>query len=478
MLNQRLQQKLQQKLSPQQIQMIKLLELPSLQLEQRIKKEIEENPALEEGADQEDSEFQEDEEIDSGDDDEFSLEDYISDDDIPDYKLSTNNYSKDDQDKSMPFSGGKSFLEFLDEQLQLKNISKETYHLANYLLGNLDEDGYLRRDLEDIVDDLAFSQNIMVEKTQLESALQAIQSLDPAGIGARNLQECLLIQLDRKETQTEAVVLAKEIISQHFEAFTKKHYDKIETRLKISTEQLKESLQIILKLNPKPGSSVAESGSLQTIIPDFIVNIKDGNIDLNLNARNAPELHVSRNYAEMLKAFQVQKKRTRQDKETILFVKQKLDAAKWFIDAIKQRQNTLIITMQAIIDHQTDFFLEGDETMLKPMILKDIADATNLDISTISRVANSKYVQTPYGNYQLKYFFSESMQKEDGEEVSTREIKQILMQLIQNEDKKKPLTDEKLASLLKEKGYLIARRTVAKYREQLNIPVGRLRKQL
>jgi RNA polymerase sigma-54 factor len=478
MLNQRLQQKLQQKLSPQQIQMIKLLELPSLQLEQRIKKEIEENPALEEGADQEDSEFQEDEEIDSGDDDEFSLEDYISDDDIPDYKLSTNNYSKDDQDKSMPFSGGKSFLEFLDEQLQLKNISKETYHLANYLLGNLDEDGYLRRDLEDIVDDLAFSQNIMVEKTQLESALQAIQSLDPAGIGARNLQECLLIQLDRKETQTEAVVLAKEIISQHFEAFTKKHYDKIETRLKISTEQLKESLQIILKLNPKPGSSVAESGSLQTIIPDFIVNIKDGNIDLNLNARNAPELHVSRNYAEMLKAFQVQKKRTRQDKETILFVKQKLDAAKWFIDAIKQRQNTLIITMQAIIDHQTDFFLEGDETMLKPMILKDIADATNLDISTISRVANSKYVQTPYGNYQLKYFFSESMQKEAGEEVSTREIKQILMQLIQNEDKKKPLTDEKLASLLKEKGYLIARRTVAKYREQLNIPVGRLRKQL
>ena len=477
MLNQRLQQKLQQKLSPQQIQMIKLLELPSLQLEQRIKKELEENPALEEGADQDEFDMQE-EEHDTPEQDEFSLEDYINDDDIPDYKLSANNYSKDDEHKQAPISTGKSFLDHLTEQLQLKNISQETYLLSRYLIGSLDEDGYLRRELQDIVDDLAFSQNVVVEETQLEKALFAIQSLDPAGVGARDLQECLLIQLHRRENQTETVQLAIQILDEHFEAFTKKHYDRIISRLKINTDQLKDALNLILKLNPRPGASVAESTSIQTIIPDFIVNIKDGEIDLSLTARNAPELHVSRNYAEMLKTYQLQRNRTKQDKEAILFVKQKLDAAKWFIDAIKQRQNTLLMTMQAIIKHQYDFFIEGDETLLKPMILKDIADATELDISTISRVANSKYVQTPYGNYLLKYFFSESMQKEDGEEVSTRQIKQILLQMIEEEDKKKPLTDEKLASLLKEKGYLIARRTVAKYREQLNIPVGRLRKEL
>lgn len=477
MLNQRLQQKLQQKLSPQQIQMIKLLELPSLQLEQRIKKELEENPALEEGMDKEDIEMQE-EDNEPQEQDEFSLEDYVSDDDIPDYKLTTNNYSKDDETREAPISSGKSFLDYLTEQLQLKNIPQEIYLLSRYLIGSLDEDGYLRRDLLDIVDDLAFSQNVMVEEKQLEKALLAIQSLDPAGVGARDLQECLLIQLHRRETQDDTVALAIKILDEYFDAFTKKHYDRIISRLKIDTEQLKSALDLILKLNPRPGASVAESGSIQTIIPDFIVNIKDGEIDLSLTARNAPELHVSRNYAEMLKTYQVQKTKTKKDKEAILFVKQKLDAAKWFIDAIKQRQNTLLVTMQAIINHQYNFFLEGDDTLLKPMILKDIADATELDISTISRVANSKYVQTPYGNYLLKYFFSESMQKEDGEEVSTREIKQILQDLIEEEDKKKPLTDEKLAILLKEKGYLIARRTVAKYREQLNIPVGRLRKEL
>lgn len=477
MLNQRLQQKLQQKLSPQQIQMIKLLELPSLQLEQRVKKELEENPALEEGVDQEEMDSQEENQEET-EQDEFSLEDYIGDDETPDYKLSTNNYSKDDDTKQAPISNGKSFMEFLIDQLQLKNISQETYVLARYLIGSLDVDGYLRRDLEDIVDDLAFSQNIQVETEKLEDALDAIQSLDPAGVGARNLQECLLIQLLRKEKQTEAVKLAYKIVDNHFDAFSKKHYDRIISKLKTTTEDLKDALDVIIKLNPKPGASVSESSSMQAIIPDFLVNIKDGKIDLSLTSRNAPELHVSRNYSDMLKTYQAQQKRSKQDKEAVLFVKQKLDAAKWFIDAIKQRQNTLIVTMQAIIEHQEAFFLEGDEALLKPMILKDIADATNLDISTISRVANSKYVQTPYGNYLLKYFFSESMQKEDGEEVSTRQIKQILLQLIEGEDKKKPLTDEKLASLLKEQGYIIARRTVAKYREQLNIPVGRLRKEL
>jgi RNA polymerase sigma-54 factor len=477
MLNQRLQQRLQQKLSPQQIQMIKLLELPSLQLEQRVKKELEENPALEEGAEKDELDTQE-ESQDNNEQDEFSLEDYISDDDTPDYRLKTNNYSKDDEPKHAPVSNGQSFLDLLTEQLQLKNINQETFLLAKYLLGSLDVDGYLRRDLEDIVDDLAFSQNIQVEIEQLEDALSAIQSLDPPGVGARNLQECLLIQLNRKENQNEQVKLAYRILDEHFDSFTKKHYERIITKLKITKDELKGALDVIVKLNPKPGASASENVSMQTIIPDFIVNIKDGKIDLSLTSRNAPELHVSRNYADMLTTYQHQKEKTKQDKEAVLFVKQKLDAAKWFIEAIKQRQNTLIVTMQAIIDYQEAFFLEGDETLLKPMILKDIADATNLDISTISRVANSKYVQTPYGNYLLKYFFSESMQKEDGEEVSTRQIKQILMRLIENEDKKKPLTDEKLASLLKEQGFLIARRTVAKYREQLNIPVGRLRKEL
>ncbi|MFO7879266.1 MAG: RNA polymerase factor sigma-54 [Bacteroidota bacterium] len=477
MLNQRLAQKLQQKLSPQQIQMIKLLELPSLQLEQRVEKELEENPALEEGSEKDEYEATEDQ--DSQDDsEEFSLEDYISDDDTPDYKLSTNNYSKDDEKNDVPVSDGQSFLDSLREQLNLKNTDQKTYLLANYLLGNLDENGYLRRELDSIVDDLAFSQNIMVNKEELENALEVVQSLDPPGVGARDLRECLLIQLKNKEIQTPLVVLAIKIIENHFEAFTKKHYSKITSRLKIDNDQLKEVLNIITKLNPKPGSSGGGNQMMQTIIPDFILNIKDGKIEINLTSRNAPELHVNRTYSEMLRNFQQQKEKSKKDKEAVMFVKQKLDAAKWFIDAIKQRQNTLLVTMEAIVNHQYDFFLEGDERSLKPMILKDIAEVTGLDISTISRVANSKFVQTPYGNYPLKYFFSESIQKADGEEVSTREVKQILLSLIEDEDKKKPLTDDKLAEILKDKGYRIARRTVAKYREQLNIPVGRLRKEL
>ncbi|MFO7790046.1 MAG: RNA polymerase factor sigma-54 [Bacteroidota bacterium] len=478
MLNQRLQQKLQQKLSPQQIQMIKLLELPSLQLEQRVKKELEENPALEEGAEADEFDSMEETGQEDQHDEEFALDDYIDDDETPGYKLTANNYSKDEQAKDIPVSDGQSFLDNLRAQLALKDIDKMTYIQANYLLGSLDENGYLRRDLDSVVDDLAFSQNIFVEKEELEKALEVVQSLDPPGVGARSLQECLLIQLRKKEVQTPLTELAINILETQFEAFTKKHYSKIINRLKIDEEQLKDAIDIIRKLNPKPGTTGTGSRSLETIIPDFIVNVKDGKVEISLTSRNAPELHVNQTYNEMIKGFKQSKKHSKKDKEAMMFVKQKLDAARWFIDAIKQRQNTLLITMEAIVQHQYRFFLEGDESLLKPMILKDIAESTGLDISTISRVANSKFVQTPYGNYLLKYFFSESIHKEDGEEVSTREVKNILLELIENEDKQKPLTDEKLAELLKEKGYKIARRTIAKYREQLNIPVGRMRKEL
>ncbi|MEA3449188.1 MAG: RNA polymerase factor sigma-54 [Bacteroidota bacterium] len=478
MLNQRLQQKLQQKLSPQQIQMIKLLELPGLQLQQRVEKELEENPALEEGIEKDDVESLEDTEQENQTDEEFSLDDYVADDDIPDYKLTAHNYSKDDEAKDIPVSDGQSFLDNLRAQLSLKDIDDETYIQANYLLGSLDENGYLRRDLDSIVDDLAFSQNIIIEKEELEKALRVVQSLDPPGVGARNLQECLLIQLRRKEIQTPLTELAIRMIETQFEAFTKKHYSKILDKLKIDEETLKDVIGIIRKLNPKPGVSGSGGRSLQTIVPDFIVNIKNGEVEISLTSRNAPELHVSQTYADMIQGYKQNKKRTKQDKEAMMFVKQKLDSAKWFIEAIKQRQNTLLLTMEAIVKHQYQFFIEGDESALKPMILKDIADSTALDISTISRVANSKFVQTPYGNYLLKYFFSESIAKENGEEVSTREVKNILFDLIEKEDKQKPLTDEKLADLLKQKGYKIARRTIAKYREQLNIPVGRLRKEL
>ncbi|MDD2634704.1 MAG: RNA polymerase factor sigma-54 [Bacteroidales bacterium] len=485
MLKQNLQQKLLQKLSPQQIQMIKLLELPTLQLEQRIKKELEENPALDEGNEEEDDfsadENQENEDAQNDDDDEFSFEEYIGDDDeIPSYRLNANNTSKDDEQRDIPYSSAKSFHEHLTDQLRLKDVNENEKLLAVFIIGNIDEDGYLRREIDAIVDDIAFSQNIEVEEEDLRRVLEVVQELDPAGVGAQNLQECLMLQLERKENNSEAVVLAKKIIGSCFDEFTKKHYTKIMTKCDVDEAELKMAIDFILKLNPKPGSSFGEpqTRSTQSIIPDFILTIVDNEIVINLNSRNAPELRISRNFSQMMKDYSNNKNKKKSDKDALVFIKQKLDSAKWFIDAIVQRQNTLLFSMNAIADFQKEFFLTGDEAELRPMILKDIAEITGLDISTISRVANSKYVATPYGNYLLKYFFSEGMLTESGEEVSTREIKQILKDCIDEENKSKPLTDDKLAEILKSKGYQIARRTVAKYREQLDIPVARLRKEL
>ncbi|MFP4025738.1 MAG: RNA polymerase factor sigma-54 [Thiohalospira sp.] len=486
MLKQSLQQKLLQKLSPQQIQMIKLLEIPTIQLEQRIKKELEENPVLEEGKDDEELKNDVDEDISEdnleNDPDEFSLEDYINDEDIPSYKLASHNYSKDDKKEEIPFSVGTSFHEYLQHQIGLRNLSEKEEVLALYLIGNIDDDGYVRRKIEAIVNDLAFSQNIETNEDELLEVLKIVQDLEPTGVGARSLQECLLLQIESKNQEIPEIALARKILKYYFQEFTKKHYEKIITRLNISEEELKNAINEILKLNPKPGSSYSESQSqaIQTIVPDFILDNKDGELQLSLNARNVPELKLNSTYTEMLEGYALKSKdqKTKNDKEAISFVKQKLDSAKWFIDAIKQRQNTLLLTMNAIIEYQYNYFLEGDESKLKPMILKDIAERTGLDISTISRVANSKYVQTNFGIFPLKYFFSEGLQTESGEEVSSREIKSILKECIANEEKKKPLTDDKLTNILKEKGYRIARRTVAKYREQLNIPVARLRKEL
>lgn len=488
MLKQRLQQKLIQKLSPQQIQLIKLLEVPTIQLEQRIKKEIEENPVLEEGRDEEDNyEEQEQEEEYDTNDDEFSLEDYLPDDELPSYKLSTNNYSADDKKTEIPYSTGTSFHEHLEQQLGLRILSEKQQLLADYLIGNIDEDGYLRRDVEAIVNDVAFSQNIMTNEKELLDILEIIQDFDPPGVGARDLQESLKLQLEHKiKTSTNDIEdilfrLAYKIIKNHFSEFTKKHYEKIINKLNLTEDDLRDAVEVILRLNPKPGSAYSNplNKNSQHITPDFIMENVDGEIILSLNSRNVPDLRVSKTYASMLESYHKNKaNNTKQQKEAISFVKQKLDSAKWFIDAIKQRQNTLMLTMDAIVQYQQEYFTEGDETMLRPMILKDIAEKTNLDISTISRVVNSKYIQTHFGIFPLKYFFSEGMQTDSGEEVSTREIKKILQECIDNESKKKPLTDEKLAEILQEKGYQIARRTVAKYREQLNIPVARMRKEL
>src|SRR6056297_2216677 len=467
MLKQSLQQKLLQKLSPQQIKMIKLLEIPTIQLEQRIKKELEENPVLEEGKDEDEllndpEEDFSDEKMDN-DADEFSLDDYINEEDIP-------------------FSTGTSFHEHLQNQIGLRNLSEKEEVLALYLIGNIDDDGYVRRKLESIVNDLAFSQNIETDEDELLEVLRTIQDMEPVGVGARTLQECLLLQIENKNQDVPEIGLARKILKYYFQEFTKKHYEKIITRLNITEEELKDAVNEILKLNPKPGSSYSETQSqaVQTIVPDFILDNKDGELQLSLNAKNVPELRLNSTYTNMLEGFAQKNKdqKTKNDKEAISFVKQKLDSAKWFIDAIKQRQNTLMLTMNAIIEYQYNYFLEGDESKLKPMILKDIAERTGLDISTISRVANSKYVQTHFGIFPLKYFFSEGLQTDSGEEVSSREIKSILKNCVENEDKKKPLTDDKLTNILKEKGYRIARRTVAKYREQLNIPVARLRKEL
>lgn len=490
MLNQRLQQKLLQKLSPQQILLMKLLQIPSAALEQRIKQEIEENPALDEmsdsEADQEDSQDSlsdddlgdgEKDEYDST-EDEFDLNDYMDDDDIPSYRLASNNQGSQDENKEIPFAAGKSFQDFLLDQLGLRNLSDEETVIAQNIIGNLDDSGYLNRDVNAMVDDIAFSQNIDTNVEEIIKVLRIIQELDPPGVGARNLKECLLLQLQRKEDRTESVKLAITILEQYFNEFTKKHYEKIIKRARITEPELKEAIDEVLKLNPKPGNSISETvRTNHYIIPDFIINNTDGVLELSLNSRNTPELRLNRTYVDIMETY-AENKKNKQSKDAFMFIKQKIDSAKWFMEAIRQRQHTLFITMSAIMEYQSKYFLTGDETNLRPMILKDIAEIVNLDISTISRVANSKYVQTPFGTFLLKSFFSESMQTESGEEVSTREIKKILSECIDSENKGKPYTDEQLTTILKEKGYNIARRTVAKYREQLSIPVARLRKEL
>jgi RNA polymerase sigma-54 factor len=476
-----LQQRLLQKLSPQQIQVIKLLEIPTMQLEQRIKSELEENPILEliENEDADDN-YNEDDSDDSQSDDEFSLDDYLNEEDIPSYRLAANNYSKDDKQVDMPYSSGVSFHDSLIEQLGLSDLNEEEEQIAEYIIGNIDEDGYLRRDLLAISDDLAFHRNIDVKLEDLERYLEIIQDFDPPGIGARDLQECLLLQILRKKGKN-STCLASKILQDNFEEFTRKHYDKIIKKYDITEEELKEAIDEILKLNPKPGSSYNNpmSKSNQVIVPDFLLDNQEGELLLSLNQKNVPDLQLSGTYIDLMKSYSGNKNLVSKDKkEAMMFMKQKLDSAKWFIDAIRQRQQTLMVTMAEIIKFQKEFFEEGDETKLRPMILKDIADITGLDISTISRVSNSKYIQTHFGIYPLKYFFSEGMQTDTGEEVSTREIKSILQECIVNEDKRHPVTDEKLALILKEKSYIVARRTVAKYREQLGIPVARMRKEL
>jgi RNA polymerase sigma-54 factor len=478
-LKQQLTQKLEQRLSPQQIQLMKLLQVPTMELDQRIKQEIEENPALEEGADEVDDEFDnQEDDYDDDSDDEFDLSDYL-DDDVADYKTQANNSSKDDEERVIPLSGEQSFQEKLTEQLHLLDLDDKQFMIADVLIGNLDESGYLNRDLEAIVDDLAFALNVDTTEKEVEEILMLIQELDPAGVGARNLQECLLLQIKRKQDGDIVRYTAKKILENYFEEFTKKHYEKIAKKLEIEDEDLKEAIDEILRLNPKPGGSMRETAkNYQQIIPDFMLFENEGRLELSINGRNAPELKISKEYESMLRSYAEGAKSSKADKEAVTFVRQKLDSAKWFIDAIKQRQQTLLLTMDAIRHYQEAYFLTGDETKLKPMILKDIADMVGLDISTISRVANSKYVQTNFGIYPLKYFFSESLSTDSGEEVSTREVKKILSDAIEGEDKRNPLTDEKLMELLNEKGYNIARRTVAKYREQLNLPVARMRKEL
>lgn len=483
-LKQQLQLKQQQKLSPMQMQVIKLTELPVLELEERIKQELEENPALEEGLEPNDnSEY--DDEYGSEDDtnisqEDLTLGDYMNEDEIPDYQLRDNNRQGVGKQEEIPFSVAASLHEYLIEQLGECELNDENQKVAEYIIGNIDESGYLDRSLSAISDDLIFQQNIDIPVSRLEEILKVIQDFEPAGIAARNLQECLLLQLGRKE-KSEIVDYAINIITNLFDEFTKRHYDKIIRQLNIDGEILKEVIQEITTLNPKPGNNWGDSLSitLSTIVPDFTIDSYGGELFLSLNNRNIPDLRVSREYSELFKGFSDNKESMSLDsKNTVLFVKQKLDSARWFIDAIKQRQDTLQRTMQAIMDMQYDFFLTGDESQLKPMILKDVAQRTGYDISTISRVSNSKYVQTSFGIYPLKYFFSESMQTDTGEEISSREVKAILKECIENEDKKKPLTDDKLSEILKERGYIIARRTVAKYREQMNLPVARLRKEI
>jgi RNA polymerase sigma-54 factor len=490
MLKQSLQQKLLQKLSPQQIQFIKLLQIPTVMLDSRIKEELEENPALEDGSLSNVEEMPEYSNLDdeqpndskeeiNEQQEEFNIDDYLQDDDQDDgYRIMQDNDSDDDEKKEMPIAVSSSFHEMLQAQLTMCVLGDHEFMVAQQILGSLDDDGYLRRPITALVDDLAFSQNIFTNEEEILHLLEIIQSFDPAGVGARDLQECLLLQLKRKEQNSKNIKNAILIVRDYLDEFTKKHYDKLERSMSITSEDLKAAVQDILKLNPKPGNSFADNSKQLQVIPDFIINKNDQFLILTLNSKNAPELRVSRSYQEMFQTYDKAVDKDKKMKEAVQFVKQKLDSAKWFIDAIKQRQQTLIKTMNAIMNYQYDYFLTGDERMLRPMILKDIADQVQMDISTVSRVANSKYVQTEFGTFLLKSFFSEGIQMEGGEEVSNREVKKILEECIGKENKKYPLADEKLAEILKENGYNIARRTVAKYREQLNIPVARLRKEL
>ena len=481
MLNQRLQLKLSQKLSPQQIQLMKLIQLPVQELEQRLSREIEENPALEVGKENEENILQEDSE-DFKDEKEFeeeiNVEDYLSDDDIPDYKLKSNNYSADDEQKDIPFVSGVSFNEFVKTQLQTFTFNDSDLEIAYFLVGSIDHTGYIRRDLLDIVDDLAFTLSIYSDKKSVERILKTIHLLDPPGVGARNLQECLSIQLKRKKS-SQSVDTAIRIIDNNFDMFIKKHYEKIILKLNINEEILKKAIKEIEKLNPKPGAAFSETTKINSsIIPDFKVEIIENKLNLTLNSRNAPELHVSNEYKNMLSGYKETNKVSKSQKDAVIFIKQKLDAAKWFIDAINQRNQTLLLTMNAIMTFQQEYFLSGDESKLKPMILKDIAEKIQMDISTVSRVANSKYVDCPYGTKLIKSFFSEGIVNDEGVEVSTIEIKKELKIIIESENKSKPLTDEQLTKLINLKGYPIARRTVAKYREMIGCPVARLRKKL
>ena len=480
MLKQQLQIKLSQKLSPQQIQLMKMIQLSTLELEQKIESEMGENPALESGIEKPsndplDNDYEENEKIET---DEIEIDQYLSDDEIPSYKLYANNYSSDDDTSTIPVTGGISLHQHLSQQIGNLILSETETEIAEFIIGSIDESGYLRRSNEELIDDLAFTQNLMVTESQIEKTIKAVQSLDPAGIAARSLKECLQLQLEKKKKDRPEVGHALEIIKNQFDHFSHKHYSKLQERLGLNKEELKTALDLISRLNPKPGGALSSNNQNNQIVPDFILTLEDGELNIQLNQRNAPQLKVSNTYKEMLTGYSESETKTNSQQEAVQFIKQKLDAAQWFIDAIKQRHQTLTLTINAILEHQREYFLTGDERKLRPMILKDIADKVSMDISTISRVANSKYIDTPYGTKLLKTFFSEGLKNEDGEDVSSIEIKKILEQLISEENKKKPLTDQTLSVFMKEKGYLVARRTIAKYREQLDIPVARLRKEL
>ena len=482
MLNQKLQLKLSQKLSPQQIQLMKLIQLSTLEFEQRLSREIEENPALDTVNDNNEIEkdefdFEENNEKQESSDDEIDISDYLTDDDIPEYNLRTNNYSEENE-KAIPYAAGTSFNQFLKNQLHSFSFKDEELKIAEFILGSLDQFGYLRRELIDISDDLAFTMGIDADENRIQKILDKIYLLDPAGIGAKNLQQCLLLQLKRKKINKN-VSYATKIIKDLFDEFSKRHFDKIKSKLNISDEDLKESIYEIEKLNPKPGGAYNETTKINSsIVPDFTVEVLDGEVKLKLNSRNAPDLYVSEEYKNMLSGDSESKEKSKSQKDAVMFIKQKLDSAKWFIEAIKQRNQTLIMTMSAIVNFQKEYFLSGDEKKLKPMILKDIAEEITMDISTISRVANSKYVDTPYGTKLIKSFFSEGIKNSKGEEISTIEVKKTLESIIESENKQKPLTDDQLTKLLNKEGYPIARRTVAKYREMIGAPVARLRRKL